>query len=416
MKLTTKLCLLFTVCSMYSASVFAQNYNRCDSAISLCNSLWQNLTTGGGTANTGGIADPALPFPCTDGVVNRSKWFTVEGIATGSSTITVSQINNNPGLEMQIYTGTCGTLAPIVGKCNKAVGPGGSMSVTFATTTGTTYYIMVDGTSGNSELFNITSSGDVKGRPVPVYTADSYTGCVPLTSTITNWTDTNGTPITYSWELVNNTTGSTNIYPSFDPDTTFTFIVPGDYDLTLHAINDCGEVTFNQNFIVQELQASFSYQPNPTCVGMPIKFTASAQVVPNPPYQDPNVTQYSWDFGDPGSGANNTATVTEDTITHVFVGPGTTFTVTLIIDGYCGPDSDTVIVNLLPPVTVNAGNDTTICQGTPAILNATVTNGSTPITYLWTGAPTIVSAGNPTTNVTGTPILSHVGICVPPLE
>src|SRR5690606_2293677 len=128
----------------------------------LCASNKIVATTAGATVAPD---DPAIT--CGDGVVNNSVWFIVEGIASGTAAVTVTLINNTPGLEMQVYTGTCGLLVPL-GPCASGNGPGGSMTINFPVLAGVLYYIMVDGSNGNQESFEIqatTPNNAILARP-----------------------------------------------------------------------------------------------------------------------------------------------------------------------------------------------------------------------------------------------------------
>src|ERR1041385_9432120 len=82
--------------------------DNCAGAQQLCAGNSQTLSTIGATTVA---SDPALL--CGDGVVQRSVWFTVLGINTGTAVITVTNIDNNPGLSVSAYTGACGSLVPI---------------------------------------------------------------------------------------------------------------------------------------------------------------------------------------------------------------------------------------------------------------------------------------------------------------
>src|SRR5437868_599207 len=135
MRLLRVIPLLFLCFIFYESSA----QDNCAAAQQLCGGFSISPSTIGATTVA---SDP--PLPCGDGVVQRSVWFTVLGINTGNVTITVSNINNTPGLSVSAYTGTCGALVSIPGACNSANGPAGSMSISFATAAGTTYYIMVD--------------------------------------------------------------------------------------------------------------------------------------------------------------------------------------------------------------------------------------------------------------------------------
>ena len=86
-------------------SIKASGQDNCAAAVSLCAGSSINRSTIGATVGGG---DPALS--CGDAVVTNNVWFTVLAINNGTCLITVSNINNNPGLDMEVYTGSCGSL------------------------------------------------------------------------------------------------------------------------------------------------------------------------------------------------------------------------------------------------------------------------------------------------------------------
>lgn len=89
------------------------------------------------------------------------------------------------------------------------------------------------------------------------------------------------------------------------------------------------------------------------------------------------VHEFTWDFGDPASGANNTST--ERNPYHEFSAPGT-YTITLTLHNACNQFTVTqqFIYNF---VTVNAGTDANICAGDTTFLNANATGGAN--SFLW---------------------------------
>ncbi len=373
---------LFFLCLSASFSAWAQN-NSCSSAVPLCANNTTTSTTSGATAAG---SDPAIS--CGDNTVNNSVWFTVLAINNGNATITVSQINNTPGLEMEVYTGICGSLTPVAGvSCASGVGPNGSMNVTFATTAGTTYYIMVDGTAGNQESFSIlatTSNDAIIARPDANFNTNPSNGCGPLTVLLDSTTVIHGgTNITFQWQI----DGGTFI-PASGSDTSVTFNTLGTHTVTLRVCNaECGCKSISQDIVVQDLFPVII--PPPTgCIGTSMDFSGDALILPDPPTVDPNVTNWSWNFGDPASGANNTAN--GQFVSHTFVGAGPSFTVQLIVDGTCGPDTTTTIVTLNPQPVVYAGPDQTICEGSTATLTATILVGTLPLQDInWIGPGTI---------------------------
>lgn len=362
----------------------------CSNAVTLCaNNLLTRTTVGA----TPGLGDPSLS--CGDNSVNNNVWFRVVAINNGSCTVTVTSINNNPGLEMEIYTGICGALTT-TGNCTSgSSATGGSMSLTFATIAGTVYYIMVDGTAGNAEAFNITattSNDAIVSRPDANFNTNPASGCIPLPVQLENTTTLHGgTNIIYEWKI---DTGS--YIPASGADTTIVFTTTGTHTVTLRVCNtECGCKTISQDVIVQDLYASISFLPSPACVGTDITFMGDANVLPDPPFVDPNIVSWEWNFGDPASGAANTAS--GQIVNHTFGGPGTSFTVTLIADGACGPDTVTSVLTLNPKPVIDAGGPLTICEGSDATLNATVQNATPPITWFWagTGNFSCTSCSNP---------------------
>jgi hypothetical protein len=98
---------------------------------------------------------------------------------------------------------------------------------------------------------------------------------------------------------------------------------------------------------------------------------------------------FSWNFGDPGSGGNNTSTVQNPS--HTYAGNGT-YNVILIVTSPCQTDTLKKTVNIIscvnnnPSVTATAN---TVCPGTCATVTSIPTGGTGPYVYSWsTGATT----------------------------
>ena len=97
--------------------------------------------------------------------------------------------------------------------------------------------------------------------------------------------------------------------------------------------------------IFKKPQANFIINPTPGCTNQIIKFTNTGITAFNGPDCNNN-TKYTWNFGDPGSGAQNTAT-TKDA-THIYTIAGV-YTVTLTAAGVCGTDSIKKTVCIVAP-------------------------------------------------------------------
>ena len=377
-------------CVLFSLAAFAQN-NNCANAISLCASNTISSSTIGAT--TVG-SDP--PLSCGDLIVNNSVWFTVLAINNGLATVTITNIDNNPGLDVQVYTGNCGSLVS-TGSCGSANGPGGTINLNFATVAGTTYYIMVDGKAGNQEAFNITvttANDAIIAKPDAQFNTNPTSGCVPLSEQLQNTTTLHGgTNITYQWRI-----DGGPFIPASGSDTTIILNTNIVHSIDLRVCNaECGCKTVNQSVSVNRLDASFSYSPLINCLNSPVDFFGDAKMQPDTTVP-PNITSWTWNFGDPNSGASNTDN--SQFPTHSFVGPGNSFTVRLIADGDCGPDTVSQVINFNPQPVVYAGPDQSICEGTTATLIATIISAALPIqSYNWIGPGTINCTGCDTTTV-----------------
>ena len=104
--------------------------------------------------------------------------------------------------------------------------------------------------------------------------------------------------------------------------------------------------------------ASFTFSPNNQCGNVPISFVNASTGTG---------LSYSWDFGDPNSGTNNTSTASQPT--HRFVGnPGNgtqSFTVTLTVTSVYGctaTATGTVTISQVPDLTLG-GPGATIYNG-----------------------------------------------------
>jgi len=114
----------------------------------------------------------------------------------------------------------------------------------------------------------------------------------------------------------------------------------------------------------------FSYQD--TCYTNTTKFSGSATG---------NPSSWSWDFGDPATGANNTATGANPT--HIYSSPNTTYTVKFTYTNSCGVNvtlSKNLFISPIPTVDIK---DTLLCV-TPYKMGATQPGA----TYLWSTGET----------------------------
>ncbi len=135
----------------------------------------------------------------------------------------------------------------------------------------------------------------------------------------------------------------------------------------------------------------------------------------------PQTNAWSWNFGDPSSGATNT--VTTQNASHTFSGPGTYTVVLIAKGGACNPpDTITKVVQVMSAA-VTSYTNVSCFGGTNGAAVATVSLGILPLTYAWSpsgGSATTaagLAAGNYSFTVTdanGCQKTSTVAITQPP--
>lgn len=217
-------------------------------------------------------------------------------------------------------------------------------------TTNTSYSKMVY-VSGPKAAFSLSSGNSVQ-----------------LNTTVTFYNNTNNynSPnTTWEWNLGNGIT-----YTTYSP--TYTYTIPGDYEITLVATNPATgcKSTFKQTITVKDFNTGFvkssSFIGNyNNCPPVLVRFTNTSA----------NYTRLVWDFGD--------GTILENQYapTHVYNKTGKYY-VTLQVYGYNGLSGtyrDSVIVG--QPSASIAADDITGCIGHTVLLNAPLHNAVS--SYIW---------------------------------
>ncbi len=195
---------------------------------------------------------------------------------------------------------------------------------------------------------------------------------------------------TWNWNFGDPASGPNNT--SVFPNPSHTFTAPGTYLVCLivstynmeepnHPFcNDtlCISIVVVDNVVYScdSLHANFSVQPGTQTRTFTDLSTATGGLT---------IVNWSWNFGDPASGANNTSTLQNPT--HTFSSSGL-FQVCLIITAINPVDLmcyDTLCVMVpVSVIIVNAGPDITIYLGSASMLWGTVMGGVPPYTFTWT--------------------------------
>lgn len=195
--------------------------------------------------------------------------------------------------------------------------------------------------------------------------------------------------LTYSWSPATGLSCADCPNPTASPTTTTT------YTLTITDEDGCSASDDVQVIVNPLPNASFAFLPNNVCANVPVSFAANSVVGGN---------SYSWNFGNPASGAANTSTAPN--VIREFVSYGTTneiFNVNLTVTDVNGCQATTtqsVTINSLPQAAlIDPIADYRNCDGTN--FNMTVydmtTHPGTNYQIIWgDGTPNFNSTSPPT--------------------
>ncbi|HSY76960.1 MAG TPA: PKD domain-containing protein, partial [Bacteroidia bacterium] len=256
-----------------------------------------------------------------------------------------------------------------------------------------TYSVIVTPVTGAScaDTLSITIGKAPGPIPVPSFTADTV--CIGQSTSFIN----NSKPITgkFYWDFYNlGTFQDSTVNPSWTYNNTGTFFVK------LFEINNgCGMDTVIKVKVDSIPIAAFA-APN-GCLGASTAFTNNSI----------GASLYSWNFGDPASGVNNTSNLVNPSHTFSAVGSYVVTLVTKVGGSSCADTAkETITVSAVPTVSI-VGNHS-ICASTVTVLSASGTN----ITgYLWSTSPVQTSANvivSPSVNTVYTLTVSNGGCSI----
>ncbi|HSG68474.1 MAG TPA: PKD domain-containing protein, partial [Bacteroidales bacterium] len=180
---------------------------------------------------------------------------------------------------------------------------------------------------------------------------------------------------TWHWDFGDGS--DTTIYFPDDPDVYHSYATTGTYavTLTVTSAQECIGVLTKVLLVSEAPEAQFSYEN--TCLGVPTQFYDATL-----PQQGGDIVEWNWNFGDPGSGVNNTSTLQNPT--HSFSDIGS-FDVTLVVTNAAG-----CIDTIVEPVEIYLGPPVDFlfeeaCLGQPTLFytDTTVTNISSIVLFEW---------------------------------
>ena len=229
---------------------------------------------------------------------------------------------------------------------------------------------------------NQTGCTNIKTRQVQVTTApialfsSNTSSCSGTAVLFTNISSTpNGIISSWTWDFGDGTVITINA-PS-NPNVSHAFAGAGIYDVKLSIQTSTGcEASYTSTItIVDAPSTAFSFEGS--CNGIPTAFTDLSQAAGGN-----MIISWSWNFGDPVSGVNNTSAMQNPQ--HVFSGAGP-YSVSLTTENNAGCTStltQTITITPAPAVDFLVSAS---CEGMPVTFGAdpAVTNISQVASYLW---------------------------------
>lgn len=331
---------------------------------------------------------------------------TVNPLPTATIARSAAEVCLNSTSPNIIFTGANGT-APytftynINGGANQTVTTSTSNSVTVAvptTTAGTFTYNLVSVQEGSATLCSQAQTGSVTVTVNPLPDAD-FNAVAPVCATrnvsFNDISVANAGSVTgWQWNFGDPGSGSANTSTLQNP--SHIFSAPGTYNVSLTVTTDkgCVSTVFTKPVDVHVLPDAAFSAPQ-ICAA-----DDNAQFMDNSTIPSGSITGWQWDFGDPGSGANNTSVLQNPT--HTFTGAGN-YTITLIVTSNNGC-TDTLTQNY----TVNSAvvisdftvqNSSTVCSNRSVSIQdaSTINFGSiirTEIYWDYNNDPTIQTVIN----------------------
>lgn len=234
--------------------------------------------------------------------------------------------------------------------------------------------------------------------PLPTIAQFTVNGgsCASSTVCFTNGSQNTNSQTTYFWDFGDGTVTTDTSFSQNPPCYTYPGLGPYTVTLITNYGGPCSDTT-TQTIYIAYVAAAFTSNA-PQCANTPVQFTDASTCSGNN-----TVNGWSWNFGDPPSGPNNTSN--QQNPTHSFSSGGT-YTVTLISYSALGcTDTITQTVTIQAAPIANAGLNDTSCTNNPTVsLGGTVLNATGGS---WVG-PGSFNPNNTTLNATYTPTPAEV--------
>jgi PKD repeat protein len=180
---------------------------------------------------------------------------------------------------------------------------------------------------------------------------------------------------TWIWDFGDGTYDT--IYYPANPDVTHQYANQGTFLVTLTVINNkgCAAQTSEEVTVLPNPVADFTYSTT-QCANQPVQFTDATQTGGSG-----TIATWSWNFGDPASGVNNTSSLQNPTHNYA---TSASYLVTLFVESNTGcTDSTTHTISIEQSPVADFTVDTACFGSTTTFTDNSTPNASSIITYSW---------------------------------
>lgn len=280
----------------------------------------------------------------------------------------------------QFRAGTSGSWTVVPGVTGNTLSTDGTL------TPGTYQYraqLICGGENCNTDNSNVVT---IVVKPDPSGTIEAQSICLGETATLTVVPTVGDAPFTFAWSDNGGTNASTNFAPSA---TTV-------YAVTITDDNDCDVV----------IQGTVNVREQPTvAISGPAEICANELTTYSVTPVIPGAT-YSWDFGSATTASPNTATGSSASVTYSEQG-SYLISLTVTSENNCSASTSTTVI-VREPITADAGDDLTVCQGGGILIDGSNSVGSS---FNWTivsGDPTSIDGSSNSQTLSASPLFETV--------
>lgn len=216
-------------------------------------------------------------------------------------------------------------------------------------------------------------------NPLPIANPVANNVCFNNVNAFTDTSTANNSIIQWNWNFGDLTPVSNSQSP------THTYASPGTYTVSLAITNNFGCKDTNSTVVVVNPIPAASFNATTLCSSDTVCFNNTSSITPS------GLLTWSWNFGDPGSGANDTTTLQNPC--HLFTGAGTfSVMLTAISDSGCPVTTPLTIIH--PTVlTTTVSQTNTACNGVGSgILTINSLGGTPAFSYQWSNGQTAQTA------------------------